>query len=103
MKKILYGKEFETIDLSEIGINNYTFDLITTIQFLTESVKNDDRILGGEIIFFKNGSFCVSYDNWYCKGKSPRVTYDESIKYLKKYLKVNPLVNWVVAITTEKY
>lgn len=103
MQRKLYDKCFDIIDLSGKGINNLTFDLITGIEFMLETIKHGDRILGGDIIREEDGEYELSCDNWYSQSKDPETTFTDAMKYLKKYISYYPLLNWKVAITTSIY
>ena len=103
MQKKLYKKDFEVIDLSNIGIQNLCFDLITCIEFMIETIKNGDLILGGDIIQEEDGKYVLSYDNWYSASKDPEITFIDAMRYLKEYTKNNQLLNWKIAITTSVY
>lgn len=103
MKKKLYEREFDILDLTDKGIENLIFDLITGIEFMLETIQHGDLILGGDIIYNQNGEYDLSCDNWYSQSKTPEITFHDAMKYLKKYAESHPLLNWKIAISTSVY
>ena len=100
MKKTFFNREYDVIDLSHLGINNFAFDLISSIQFMYDAISNGYRILGGDIITDINGQLELSIDNWYSQSKDPQETFFCALDYLKKYVQYNSLINWKVAVVT---
>ena len=81
MKKLLYGKEFEIIDMSEKGNSDLIFDLISAIEYMFLAIKNGKIILGGDIYVKKQSGFEHSYDNWYSQSKDPQETLTCALNY----------------------
>lgn len=100
MKRILYGKVFNVIDLSNDGYCGLIFDVISCIQFMYLTTKNGELIQGGDIITNINGKYEVSCDNWFTNSNSPEDTFLTSLDFLKSYMKKNINVDWKVSVVT---
>lgn len=101
MKKILYGEEFDLIDMTKDGYNDLVFDVISSIKFMYLATKNGELILGGDIITKNNdGKYEVSYDNWYSNSKSPEETFLTALDYLKIYMQGNNNADWKVSVVS---
>ena len=79
--------KYESIDLSKAGINNLAFDLPYAIVYMCEAVSKGKKILGGDIVVFKNGMWTEGDDNWYSDKISPVDTLTDAIAYLTLYCK----------------
>ena len=99
MRKKFLEREYEVVDLKEIGCNEYAFDLVSAIAFLYEAASCGKRILGGDIIEKVGDHWSVSNDNWYSEKETPEETLDDALNYLRNYLDRNyKLYPWKVSI-----
>lgn len=101
MKKTLFGKDFELIDLSSDGNNDIIFnDLISAIEYLYLTVQNNELILGGEILVYNNASHEYRVNcGWTYNGADNKESLRVALDYLKRMLELNPNVTWKVEVT----
>ena len=63
MKYSRWELNYEVIDLTSDGINNYAFDLPSAMAFICEAVSHGFLILGGDIIIREGKHYIESCDN----------------------------------------
>ena len=85
MKYSRWELNYEVIDLTSDGINNYAFDLPSAMAFICEAVSHGFLILGGDIIIREGKHYIESCDNWYCNENNPMETAQKAMEYLSAY------------------
>ena len=105
MQKVFWNNEYDVIDLSCMGVNNYAFDIVSAISYMYEAVEHKNAILGGDIVSCENEEYAYTYDNWYSKKIQPSETLEDALEYLKKYCSLHPDVSkWrVVVVVCDTY
>ena len=96
----MFGKQYKVVDLQEsLGTTAFVFDLITAIEFIIDSSSFGKRVLGGDIVKMDKEKPYYCYDNWYSESESIEESQVIALNYLKDYLAVNPIVDWLVSVT----
>ena len=104
MKELnVFNKKYKIIDLSNIGMADWVFDLVTAIEFIMDAANAGQRILGGDILKPIDGKYAYCYDNWYSESHDVAETRDTALNYLRKYLQKFPNVDWVVSVTIPRH
>ena len=100
-----WGLEYEVVDLSASGINNFAFDLPSAISYMCEATSNGLLILGGDIIVIDNDRYIESDDNWYSSKTDPTETMQDALNYLRCYWKNcnSDSSTWMVAVILNKW
>ena len=89
MLRTFFFKRYEIENYDELGIYE-ALDVVSAIEYMFEAVDHGKRVIGGDIVEFKDGGYYLSYNNWSSsKDKTPQQTLEDALNYLRKYLSYN--------------
>ena len=101
MRRKLFGKEFELVDLSNEGNNDIVFNnLVSTIEYLYLVIEHNELILGGSILVYDSKRRQYNYNcGWTYNGTDNQESLRKALDYLKRVLELNPNVTWKVEVS----
>ena len=98
MKEILEYIKDKSIDLSEMGVNNFALLKDDALELIKKFGKNNILLYGGDFIMRKDGKINYSYTNWSTDGKD--IVYN--LKYAKNFIEKYATDDIYIEFVTEE-
>jgi len=98
VKEILEFIKDKSIDLSEMGVNNFALSKSDALELLEKFKKNSILLYGGDFIEKKDGKINYNYTNWSTDGKDIMYNLKYAENFIQKYAKEYMYITFVTEI-----
>ena len=85
MREILKFIKDKSIDLSEMGYNNFALSKKDALELLEKFKENNILLYGGGFLEKKEGQINYNYTNWSTDGKDVMYNLEYAKDFIKKY------------------
>jgi len=92
MNKKIYDKLIKSVHLPDAHIWHIT-DYEEVLEYL---LKENQLLLGGDILDNLDGDYGYESSNWYYQGKSCKESIEIARKYLAEFIELNPNGDYAV-------
>jgi hypothetical protein len=87
-----------SIDLDEMGVNNFALLKQDALQLIEKFKKNNILLYGGDFIIKENGKLNYNYTNWSTNGRD----IESNLNYAKAFIGKYATDNTYIEFITEK-
>ena len=98
MREVLEFIKENSIDLSEMGVNNFAMLKKDTLKLLDMLQENDVLVYGGDFIEKKNGTLNYNYTNWSTNEKDIKHNVTYAKDFIEKYAKDDTYIEIVTDV-----
>jgi hypothetical protein len=98
MREILKFIKNKSIDLSEMGYNNFALSKKDALELLEKFKENNILLYGGDFLEKKEGRINYNYTNWSTDGKDIMYNLEYAKDFIKKYATNDMYVAFVTEI-----
>ena len=98
MKEILEFIKNKSIDLSEMGVNNFALTKKDALKLLEKFKENNIFLYGGDFLEKQNKKINYNYINWSTNGKNIIHNLEYAENFIKKYAKDTMYIEFVTEI-----
>jgi hypothetical protein len=98
MREILEFIKNKSIDLSEMGVNNFALSKNDALELLEKFKENNILLYGGDFLEKKAGQINYNYTNWSIDGKDIMYNLEYTKDFIKKYATNDIYIEFVTEI-----